>query len=186
MWCLRYFNWEVGDMLIVFSSVHFILKNCVLEAASEHSRFTRHFVLPLLVFCFSSGQSTHDTTEGSWSPNCAKKWLSSAFIVFLPYSVASSDFIQNNSERIYSESLSSVLCISLCDTGPLSHIQLTHFCFCSSNGKHCWGCVSLLSFCFILCCNNFNMSLLFTHMSDDVWLHRLSCTLIYQIGSGMI
>jgi hypothetical protein len=46
--------------------------------------------------------------------------------------------------------------------------------------------VSLLSFCFILCCNNFNMSLLFTHMSDDVWLHRLSCTLIYQIGSGMI
>jgi len=39
-------------MLIVFSSDHFILKNCVLEAASEHSRFARHFVLPVLVFSF--------------------------------------------------------------------------------------------------------------------------------------
>jgi len=39
-------------MVIVFSSDHFILKNCVLEAASEHSRFARHFVLPLLVFSF--------------------------------------------------------------------------------------------------------------------------------------
>lgn len=95
-------------MLIVFSSVHFILKNWVLEAASEHSRYARHFVLPMLFF-FLSGQSTHNTTEGSWSPNCAKKWLSSAFIVFLSYSVASSVFIQNNSERIYSESLSSFL-----------------------------------------------------------------------------
>lgn len=114
-------------MLIVFSSVHFILKNCVLEAASEHSRFGRHFVLPMLVFLFSSGQSTRDTTEGFWSPNCAKKWLSSAFFVFLSYSVASSAFIQNNSERIYSESLSSVLYISLCDTGPLSYTQLYPF-----------------------------------------------------------
>jgi len=111
---------------------------------------------------------------------CLLPLLFSCHIVLLPvfsYKTTQKGYILNLCPQFY---------VFLCVTLVLFHIHsLPIFVFVlqmeNIAEEVCPYCCSVL-----LCCSNFSMSLLLTHMSDDVRLHRLSCTLIYQIGSGVI
>jgi len=172
-------------MLTVFSSDHFIVKNCVVEAASEHSRFARHFVPPMLVFSCRVvilpmiplkvlGLLT------VLRNGCVLPLLLFCHIVSLPifsYKTTLEGYILNLCPWYYA-----FLCVTLVHF-HINSLPIFGFVLQMENTAEevCPYCLSVLLFIAII-----SVRLYFSLMSDDVLLHRLSCTLIYQIGSGMI